>query len=175
LGTAVISLICMALLVFAGMTMSNDFISSWDSTTDTFSDMSDGHLEVLQTDIATLSATVDVGRENLEVALINRGGTTIADFEQWDVIVQYYDNQGNYYTTWLPYVSGTPVNNQWTVEGIYVDAGTETAELLEAGILNPGEEMIIWANISPNAGTKTTNLVIIDTPSGVTASIHFQS
>lgn len=164
----------MALLVLAGTTISSDYLSSWDRATGTFADLSDRNVDALQTDISTLSATVLPDRDIVEVALKNNGQTAVANFDQWDIIVQYYDDEGTYYVNWLPYVDGTPGNNQWTVKGIYISAETETSELLEPGILNPGEEIIVQVKLRPEVGTNTTNLVAINTPGGITASIHFQ-
>ena len=145
MGTAIFSLLCMALLVVSGLTMSHDFLSTWNITTGEFANLSDRNVQTLHTDISPFSSAVSGGKAILEVSLSNRGQTAIANFDQWDVIVQYYDSHDDYYVKWLPYVTGTPGDNQWTVEGIYLDAEDETPEILGPGILNPGEEIQVAA------------------------------
>ena len=107
------------------------------------------------------------------MALANSGQTKLSDFSRWDVIVQYYDDGGSYHVRWLPYTDGNPSDNEWTVKGIYLNAGSQTPEVFEPGLLNPGEEMITEAKLSPSVGVETTNLVITSTPNGIPASITF--
>jgi len=155
--------------------MSQNFFTSWDTSTDEFANISDRNMAVLQTDITTLSSQVVPGCDYVEISLKNRGQTAIADFEQWDFIVQYYDSQDSYYVTYLDYVEGEPANNQWTVKGIYINAGNQTAEILETGILNPEEEIIVRARIYPKVSTHTISLATVSIPTGVTDSIHFSA
>jgi len=61
-------------------------------------------------------------------------------------------------------------DNEWRKTGIYLNGQPET---LEAGILNPGEEMRVEAKLNPAVGDNTTNLVVLATPSGITASGAF--
>ncbi len=169
--TAIVSLICIALVVFGGMTMSQGFISSVDTTSTVLEEMGDRGGEIMRTELATLSASCPAPlRDTLTVRLKNDGQTKLADFNKWDVIVQYYDSGGSYYTKWLPYTEGTPGSNEWTVTGIYLDADPEA---FEPNILNPGEEIRIEVKLDPGAGNSTTNLVVISTPNGIPASISF--
>ncbi|MFC1869711.1 hypothetical protein ACFLYE_00395 [Chloroflexota bacterium] len=171
--TAIVSIICIALLVVGGMTMSENFLSSVDSSTVGLEQISDRGEEIMRTELATISATMTAA-DTLEVALRNRGQTKLTSFSKWDVIVQYYDSGGSYYVKWLPYTdNATPGDNEWTKKGIYLDAGSETAEVFEPGILNPGEEIVIRAKLNPAVGVDTTNLVVTSTPNGIPASISF--
>jgi hypothetical protein len=111
----------------------------------------------------------------VEVALRNSGQTKLGDFARWDVIVQYYDSGGTYYVKWLPYIEGTPGDNEWRKKGIYLNSENLTAEVFEPGILNPGEELVIEAKLNPPVGVGTTNLVVTSTPSGIPASITFSN
>ena len=168
----IVSLICIALMVVGGMTMSQGFLSSVDSSVGGWQDMGVRNEEIMRTDLATLDTSLPASNI-LEVSLSNSGQTKLNDFADWDVIVQYYADGSVYYVKWLPYTAGTPGDNQWTVKGIYTDADSETTEVFEPGILNPGEEIIIRAKLNPSVGRKTTNLVIVSTPNGVSASIAF--
>jgi len=167
-----VSIVCIALMVMGGMTMVNGFLSSVDSTTLGLEEISQRDDDILRTSTSTLVADQS-SADVLEVTLRNSGQTKLTEFCGWDVIVQYYDSGGGYHVKWLPYTTGAPGNNEWTTEGIYLDAGTETAEVFEPGILNPAEEMVILARLNPSVGQGTTNLVIISTPNGITASIMF--
>ncbi len=106
----------------------------------------------------------------LEVSLTNSGQAKLARFSDWDVIVQYYDEDGNYYVEWLPYTEETLEYNEWEVTGIYRD---ESPETFEPDILNPGEEIRIRARFEPLVGASYTNLVVISTPNGIPASAAF--
>lgn len=170
--TVIVSVICIALIVVGGMTMSQSFLSSVDSTALSFEKASQQNEEILRTDISTLS-TLLASSTLLEVSLRNSGQTKLNDFARWDVIAQYFADGDIYHVSWLPYTSGIPGNNEWTVKGIYTDSVTETQEVFEPGIFNPGEEMKIRAILDPSVGRETTNLIIISTPNGISASATF--
>ena len=170
--TVIVSVICIALMVIGGMTMAQGFLSSVDSTTMGLEEISDRDEQIMRTDLATINAT-QPSASILEVALRNDGQTKLASFSKWDVIVQYHDAIGSYQVKWLPYVDGTPGNDEWAVKGIYLNAENQTAEVFEPGILNPGEEMIIEVELSPKVGKDYINDVVISTPNGVPTSISF--
>ncbi|MDD5093382.1 MAG: hypothetical protein PHV74_03245 [Dehalococcoidia bacterium] len=73
----------------------------------------------------------------------------------------------------LTYAESSPGNYEWTSRGIYLNAGASEPEMLEPGILNPGEEMIIQLQVIPAIGANTTNQVIISAPNGVSTSAIF--
>lgn len=171
MDTAITSLICIALIVFGGMTMSRGFITSVDSTAAALDKMGQRDEKIMRTELTPTDTDLQSQGTILDVYLTNSGRTKLADFSKWDVIIQYYAQGGVYHVKWLPYTSGAPDNNQWTNNGIYLDA---IAEVFEPNILNPGERIVIRAKLSPAVGTSTTNLVVISTPNGVPASIVFQ-
>jgi hypothetical protein len=108
--------------------------------------------------------------DTLEVTLENSGQTKLADFDKWDIIVQYYDDTGTYHIKWLPYTEETLGNNQWEVVEIQLDG---EAEVFEPNVLNPEEQVRIRALLSPAVGAGTTNMVVVATPAGITASTYF--
>jgi hypothetical protein len=170
--TIIVSTICIVLVVFGGMTMAQGFFSSVDSSTLGWDTMETRDEAIMRTELSVVSTTMPTA-SRLEITLRNDGQTKLRDFADWDIIVQYYDDGGIYYVKWLPYTSGTPGNNQWTVEGIYQDAGSATAEAFESGILNPGEELVIRAELNPAVGASTTNLVVTSTSNGISATTTF--
>lgn len=174
---AIISVICIVLLLFGGMTMSQGFLSSVDSNATTWTQMGERDRDILRTEISNVVPT-DPGEgvgglANVYATLANTGQTKLADFDEWDVIVQYYDTGGSKVIKWLPYNSSTPGDNEWTVVGIYLDTGG-TPEVFEPNIFNPGEVMKIQLKLNPLVGDETTNLVTISTPNGVSASAFFR-
>ena len=174
---AIISIICIALLLFGGMTMSQGFLSSVDSNNAAWAEMGERDEEIMRTEVSQLAqigpGSGSGGLETVEVSLTNSGQTKLYDFSKWDVIVQYYDTDANYHIKWLPYTQGTPVSNEWTVEGIYLDVDDRIAEVFEPNILNAGEKMVIQAKLNPPVGEDTTNQITVSVPNGVSVSTFF--
>jgi hypothetical protein len=170
--TIFVSIICIALIVVGGMTMSRGFLSSLDNTSANIDAISQRNQEIMRTNISVLSAS-QTDPNTLEVSLRNTGQTKLTDFGKWDIIVHHTDLLGNYSVTWLPYTVSSPGNNQWTVEGIYTNSAERTLEVFEPGILNPEEEMIVQGKLETPVGTGTANRVLITTPNGVTVSKTF--
>ena len=171
--TAIVSVMCIALIVVGGMTMSQGFLSSADSTMVGVKELSVRDGEIMRTELALLTTEVSGAGKYLDVSLRNSGQVKLASFSKWDVIVEYYGQGGGYHITWLAYTDGTPGNNQWTVDGIYLSSENLTAEVFEPGILNPGEEMVVEANLNPRVRNKTAGDVVISTPNGVSALTTF--
>ena len=171
--TTIVSLVCIALMVFGGMTMSQGFLTAVDSTAVSLEEVGEKGEEIMRTELSPLAITMSGEGRTLEVTLENNGQTKLADFSKWDVIAQYYGEDDADHVTWLPYTEGTPGYNGWTVEGIYLDTGEGTSEVFELGILNPGEEIVIEAQLNPKLKQGHTGLVVISTPSGIPASTTF--
>ncbi|RLI32791.1 hypothetical protein DRO66_10975 [Candidatus Bathyarchaeota archaeon] len=167
--TAIVSLICIALVVFGGMTMSQGFLTSVDTSTAGLEEIGQRDETIMRTELSSVSASQPAA-DTLEVTLENSGQTKLADFDKWDVIVQYYDGTGTYYSKWLPYTEGTLGDNEWELVWIRLNGA---AEIFEPNVLNPEEEIMIRAQLNPSAGAGTTNMVVVATPSGITASTYF--
>jgi hypothetical protein len=167
--TAIVSLICIALIVFGGMTMSQGFITSVDASTTGLEEVSQRDETMIRTEL-TPTTTNMPSANTLELTLENTGQTKLSDFEAWDIIVQYYDGTGTYHVQWLPYTGDTLGDNEWEVVWIRLNGGNE---IFEPGVLNPEETMMVRAQLNPSAGANTTNMVVTSTPCGVTASTYF--
>jgi hypothetical protein len=166
--TAIISLICIALVVFGGMTMSRGFITSVDTSTAGLEEVGQRNEIILRTELSPVSAAMP-SADILELIIENTGQVRLAEFDKWDFIVQYYDDAGVSHVEWLPYAE-TPGDNEWSVSWIRLDGA---AEFYEPNMLNPGEQAMLQARLSPAAGTGTTNMVVVAAPNGVTASTYF--
>ena len=167
--TALFSLICIALVVFGGMTMSQGFITSVDTSTTRLEEIGHRNETIMRTDLSTVNATMPASNI-VEITLQNTGQTKLADFDKWDVIIQYHDGLGNYYTRWLPHANGTPGNNEWEVVWIRLNGADE---VFEPNVLNPDEQIKIRAQLSPAVGAGTVNMAVVSTPNGIPASTYF--
>jgi len=170
--TAIVSIICIALIVVGGMTMSKSFLSSVDTTAVGLEEVSNRDKNILRTSLSIISAS-QTAENILRVRMENIGQVKLNDFDKWDIIVHYYDSSGNYHVKWLPYTDYSLEDNEWTKDGIYIDSALLTAEAFEPEILNPDEEMIIRAQLNPVVGIDTVNTVIISTSNGVSTSATF--
>lgn len=170
--TAFVSLICVALMVIGGMTMSQGFLSSMDSTSSNIETISQRDEEIMRTNILVLEAT-QPSADVLEVVLRDNGQTKLGSFDRWDMIIHYRDIYNKDCVNWFPYVESAPAYNQWNVSGIYLDADTLIPEVFEPGILNPEEEMVMTCRIDPSVLPASVNRVSIATPNGITASKIF--
>ncbi|MCH8310524.1 MAG: hypothetical protein IIB17_08525 [Chloroflexi bacterium] len=78
--------------------------------------------------------------------------------------------------TYLTYVTSTPLaGNEWTVQGLYLDASTLIPEITDPGVFNPGEEMVVLANPFPVVTKNTYHRMRFTTPNGYSASVIFYS
>jgi hypothetical protein len=170
--TAIISIMCIALVVFGGMTMSNGFMTSLDAGTAGLEEIGNRDNAIMRTDLTPVSTNITLvsGADPLEIVLENTGQIKLADYEKWDVIVQYFDDGGNYIVQWLPYVDGTSSTYEWDVGWIKMNG---QPEVFDPNVLNPGEQIMIKTLLDPSVGIGTTNMVVISTPSGVTCSTYF--
>jgi hypothetical protein len=171
--TAFVSIICVALMVIGGMTMSQGFLTSVDTTTNNIQELSQRDEDIMRTNIAILDAS-QTAPNMLLVTIKNCGQTKLAGFEKWDVIVHSENGEGQRQVSWLPYNGVSPGNNEWAVRGIYMDSGGTVPEVYEPGIVNPDETVVMECQIDPPVGENTVNLVSVSTPNGVTVSKTFR-
>jgi len=168
--TAIVSIICIMLIIVGGMTLSQGFITSADTASTALEEAGSKDREILRTELSTVSTEVDSTGHYITLVVENTGQEKLADFSKWDVIVQYFDASSQYITLWLPYREGTLGDNEWQVSGIYIN---ESPETFEPGILNPGEKLHIRVKVNPAVGADTTNMIVASTPNGIPVSIYF--
>ena len=125
--TLIISIVCIALLIFGGMAMANGFMTSVDTGASGLQQISSSVDTMVRSELTPVSTniTADAGGDPLEIVLENTGQTKMADYDKWDVIVQYYDNTGAYHVEWLPYVHGTNSVYEWDVGWIEMHGAPE--------------------------------------------------
>jgi len=172
MATAVVSIICIVLIVLGGMTMSQGISTSADTTALSVEEISVREGEIMRTEVDTLRAAYLSWADLLQVTVDNSGQTKLASFSKWDLIVHYYGGDGTYYTEWLPYTEEAPGDNEWQKARICLNG---QPEFFEPDIMNPEEELVILAKLSPLPGDATTGEITIATPNGVYDSISFNN
>ena len=170
MAIAVVTIICIAMIVVGGMTLSQGMLTSADAAAVNFDKITVLEGEITRTDLTIIRAAKLSWSDYLRVTVINDGQTKLASFDKWDVIVNYEDSNGTQYITWLPYTTALPLGNEWQNAriGLY-----GPVEFFEPTILNPLEEMVALINLDPASGNATSGSVAIATPNGVYTSFPF--
>ena len=161
--TTISALIILTVVMFGVLTLTYAYLSSQDAILESWRDREERRGERARTQISPVGAEA-IDADTVEVTLRNDGDTKLADFDQWDVIVQYdTDNDGDHDAAeWFSYHTPPPIDGEWS---------KAIGEVFEPGIFNPSEEMII--TIEPSLEISHTGVAIIATPNGITASKVF--
>ena len=172
MGNAIVSLICAAVLLVGVMMMTQSSLSSVDQVSASWRDMEERAGEVSRTSIDAYYTRWY--NPYVEVRIENDGQVPLSDFESWDVMVQYTDDDRDYRILWLSYDdSYPPGNDQWAVLGIYENTSTDP-EIFEPGIFNEGEYLRIRMRLEPEPRDSVPGWVTVATPNGVSTSIMFE-
>ena len=163
------ALVAIALIVMAVLTLSQGALSSVDSVGVSWREMESAAEDRARTELSLIGTTTESSGAIAKVTLENTGAARLDSFDRWDFVIQYYDSGGDYHMRWLPYTSNSdPGANQWTVQGIYLNAISDP-ELFEPDILNPGEEIVLKARLSPSVVVTQTMMVVV-TPNGISTT-----
>lgn len=174
MDSALVSLILITLVLFGVLTLSESYFATQDAILGATAVRTAFTEERTRTNLTLVGAATLNGGTLVELTIKNSGSTKLADFEQWDLLLQYYTATGTYLTDWYPYVApSSPGDNQWRVVGIYLNAATTATEIYEPGILNPGEELLVRVRLAPAVGPGTTNFITFGVANGVTLSASF--
>jgi hypothetical protein len=173
--SAFVTLILVTLILFGALTIADSYFTTQDALMVAQQEMEERTLERTGTVLALVGTEIQNNGALVAITLKNTGNTKVADFEQWDLIVQYYTAADIYRTSWLPYRATMVGDNQWTVAGIYLAEDGATPEVYEPAILNPGEAIVLQVKLLPEIGTGTMNLATIGLPNGFSQSVIFVS
>jgi len=163
--TAIAALIILTVVLSGVLTITQVYLSSQDAILESWREREERRGERARTQISAVGAEMQEPWDNIvDVTLRNEGDTKLADFDQWDVIVQYDSTgDGNHdVVKWLSYDSGTW--DKWS---------EDIRNVFEPGIFNPREVMTITLVVTPSIWQPSTNMVIIGTPNGISASPVF--
>jgi type II secretory pathway pseudopilin PulG len=172
MSNAIVALVVIALMMTAALTWSQAAYSSFNSASQSLKQMAQTTQEVLRTDIKIIDAQTQGAY--VEVSVLNSGEVHLAQFANWDVVVQYYDAGGGYHISQLSYTENSSLGEgQWTIVGIYTDESLGQKAVFEPGILDPGEVMLMRLSLAPLPGAGTTNFVTVSSANGVATSAQF--
>jgi len=169
-----VALVIIFLVLFAVLTLADTAFSTQDMLTMSRAETESRLQEQSRTAITLVDVKTHAGTY-VEITLRNTGSIKLADFEQWDVIVQYFDDviPAGYHINWLPYTT-TLTANQWMLQGVYADAALGVPEKYEPNVFDPSEEVIFVLQLSPPIGAGTYAQIIITTPNGISTSTIFK-
>ncbi len=159
-----ISLVSVALVIIATVTMTISTFGSAITLADSWDKMEKRTEEIRRTSIAVTPPDNYTGG-NIDLMIANDGQTDLGDFTHWDIIAEYQTGGIQY----IDYTPDAPGDNQWTLEGIYLTSNTSTAEAFDFNILNPGETANLTINLNPEIGAGKLGKITVSTPNGVTA------
>ena len=176
MGTAIVSLLSIGIMLTGTLMLARGSIFSFEELSEALQTMEHRIEQTARTKIAGVSATTLPGDTDVKLVIRNSGEISLSDFQHWDMLVQYTDSLGDLSIQFLAYsTSSPPASGQWAVDGIFRDVASSTAEVLEPGILNPSEEVVLLTRVSPNVGTGTDNVATVSTSGGVAASLVFSN
>jgi hypothetical protein len=165
--TALISLVCVAIIIFGSLTAITSSFNAASTMAESLKEMEEQAGNIRRTEIEALDDT-DIPSGDFFITVENDGETDLSQFPQWDVIVQYRGSDDNYYLKYLEYTaSDPPGNDRWTVDGIYLP--NDDPEAWDPDILNPGEKMVLQIDLNPRVDRGSTARITISTPNGVTS------
>jgi len=170
---ALLSMMLAIVLLVGMVTLTGNSLRSEDTLARSWLDLEQSTRERDQTRISNMEESSCDG-SNVYIVLVNDGSVAVVDFDDWDVIVQYYSAGSSYQVKWLSYDGSPPqADNTWAVEGIYRDASGSLAEIYEEGIFNVGEELKLQIKVSPAVDNGSRGVVTVSTPNGVGAWVQF--
>jgi hypothetical protein len=172
MAVVIASLMICGLLLSGVATMAQRSFESLDTASDAWKRMETRSTAIARTGVKVLGAVNS--NPVWDITIKNSGQTPLADFDAWDVIVQYSLPSGAFQVTRLTYIATPPPgDNQWTVTGIFINAGAGTPEVFQPKILDPNEEMVIRIRLLPAPPVTGDRLITITTPNGVSTSGMF--
>ena len=122
---AVVAIVAGAVtLTGAALSSANDASAAWERMTKRTG-------QAFRTELKLITADAGGSGQDIDIYLRNEGQTSLSDFSWWDVMIEYYSQPSNsdLNITWLSSTSTPPASGQWAVKGIFMDAGTEEAEV----------------------------------------------
>lgn len=128
---------------------------------------------IARTVMSSLGTTVDPTGTEIELTVKNDGQTELRGFSDWDLLITYEGTTGQQIQRLIYTSSSTPSAGEWTVEGIYLDAGSSTPEEYQPGIADPEEEFTVKAVVSPAVTSPSDNSIVLVADNGVKLTTTF--
>lgn len=169
--TVLSALLLISLLLFGALTLAEFYFTSQDNLAACWREMSARTDERSRTDLEVIAT--DAQSTYIDLTIRNSGGTKLADFDRWDLLLHYYTALDAYVIAWFPYVDDASGSYWWQVVGIYADAATLTSEMYEPGVFNPDEEMIVRVVLATPHKAASQVMADLVTPNGIGAAAVF--
>lgn len=163
------------MIILAAMTgYATSSVNSQDKITISVKAVRDKTGDISRTSVSSLGTSV-ISNSRLDFTVQNNGQSQLRQISKWDVIVWYEGASGSgLQIERLTYTAlAAPSAGEWTLTGIYEDAGTSDPEVYQPGIVNPGEEFIIRVELAPAVAASSTNTVTLAVEQGVTVTALF--
>jgi len=129
--------------------------------------------DISRTAMTSLDSSVLAAGSEVELTVRNDGQTPLHRFQLWDLLMTYEDGAGLQIQRLAYTTDSSPSAGEWTVKGIYKDAGDATPEAFQPDIVNTGEEFIVQASISPAIASPSDNSFVLATDNGVALTVPF--
>ena len=171
MGIAVAYLVTGLLLFSTLLTFGRDTMVTFEDNNNSWVGLEARSERKAETRITGPSGLSVQSAPRVQITIANRGDVSLAQFSDWDVIVETQRSAGLGITYLTHTASTTPAKNQWAVQGIYRNAASSTPETVEPGVLNPGEEMVVLANPAPAFGADTYGRAVLTTPNGAAVKV----
>jgi archaellum component FlaF (FlaF/FlaG flagellin family) len=168
MDSAIPTMIIGAIMLTAVAVMGRGSLQAYDDVGMSLRAMESRILQKAGTQLTITDASVDPSGDFVTVSLRNDGQTRIAAYDRIDVILSYHPAPSLQINAWLPYRSGGPAANSWTLLSILDDG-------FEPGILNPGETALIRVDVNPGIAAGQTHSIVVSTEQGSTVSAAFSS
>ena len=163
--SALISIVSVALVIIASVTMMMNSFSSINSMMDSWMNMEKQAEAIRNTDIEIVPPATYTGG-TIDLFIENDGNVNIDSFDQWDIIARLQTGDIRY----IDYTSNsTPGSNQWSTDGIYLSDNTSVPEIFDPNILNPGEALKVHINLDPEITPGEYAQLVASTANGVKA------
>lgn len=174
MSNLIVALFAVIIILAAMAGFATSSVNSQDKITVSVKSARDIAGDISRTEMSSLGATV-TSNTRLDFTVKNDGQSQLRKVSDWDVIVWYEGASGAglqierlTYTT-----SATPSAGEWTLTGIYEDAGASDPEVYQPGIVNPSEEFIVRAELGPAVATSSSNTVTLAVEQGISITETF--
>ncbi len=120
------------------------------------------------------TATPDGGATNVDITIFNEGSLSYSQWSDWDVNISYTNLSGTIKLESDPYRQNL-VDGTWSLQGVYMDAGQATTELLEPSVFNPNEYLVIRMRLDEGTKSGSDGWIVVTPEDGVSASVFFDA
>ena len=174
MANAVVSLMALAIMISAVMAVLNTMFESNQKTSRAF--ISQAESAVKQTrasvEVIAISSFSESTNSKVDVTVRNTGEVEFGDFQDWDVNVEFLDQNSQLTTRRLSFAE-TATDDAWTVQAIYQDSTARITEIVGANVLNEGEEVVFRLQITPAILGESIGRIVVTPPIGAPTSAFF--